>query len=132
MIKIAHRGNITGKSDRENHPSYIKEALLMGYDAEIDVWYLEYGGYFLGHDKPEHPVDLKFLTQKGLWLHCKDRATYESLSKYKKLNIFRHTESEWKKGYPARTSKGYIWMYPEVYSTEGNLYAKCGDNLFNL
>jgi hypothetical protein len=40
-----------------------------------------------------------------------------------------HTESAWKKGYPARTSHDYIWAYPEVYNSEGDLHAICSDVL---
>jgi len=134
MIKIAHRGNVEGKSHRENHPSYIKEALTRGYEVEVDVWFtfiepIDDTGYFLGHDSPDHSIDLDFLFQKGLWIHCKDRITFDELSKHKELNIFQHTESAWKKGYPAITSYGYIWVYPEVYDATGNLHAMCKDDL---
>ena len=37
MIYISHRGNLNGKSDRENQPDYLEEALAQGFDVEIDV-----------------------------------------------------------------------------------------------
>ena len=41
MYYISHRGNLKGsKPEYENHPNYIKKALSMGYDVEIDVWYI--------------------------------------------------------------------------------------------
>ena len=39
MILIAHRGNLFGKSEEENHPDFIDQALLQGFDVEIDLWY---------------------------------------------------------------------------------------------
>ena len=41
MILISHRGNLDGVNpDRENSPTYIKEAISSGFDVEIDVhWY---------------------------------------------------------------------------------------------
>ena len=42
MILISHRGNINGKNtEKENHPSYIDEAIKGEYDVEIDVWYVD-------------------------------------------------------------------------------------------
>ncbi len=128
MKFIAHRGNILGKSAFENYPFHIQEALDEGYDAEIDVWYTS-SGLFLGHDEPTHEIDLKFLQKKGLWIHCKDRDTYNHLSQFKELNIFYHTHTAWVKGYPARTSQDYVWEYPKIYDSEGNVYGICGDDI---
>ena len=53
MILISHRGNIMGPNpEQENHPDYIREALNIGYDVEIDVWYTD--KFMLGHDKPQY------------------------------------------------------------------------------
>ena len=42
MYLISHRGNVNGKNpDRENSPLYIKAALTLGYDVEVDVWYID-------------------------------------------------------------------------------------------
>ena len=39
MIYISHRGNIEGKSEKnENNPEYIMKAVDKGFDVEIDVW----------------------------------------------------------------------------------------------
>ena len=52
MKLISHRGNLIGADPgKENRPSYIKSALKLGYDVEIDVWNLN-GTWFLGHDDP--------------------------------------------------------------------------------
>jgi hypothetical protein len=127
VIRIAHRGNVAGINHMENHPDYIQKALDEGYDAEIDVRYVS-NGFFLGHDEPQFEVDLKFLQKKGLWIHCKDRDTYNHLSQFKDLNIFYHTESAWEKGYPTRTSHDYIWEYPTIYDSNGDVYGICSDN----
>ena len=38
MILISHRGNISGKNvSLENNPNYIKDAIYLGYNVEVDV-----------------------------------------------------------------------------------------------
>ena len=38
MILISHRGNINGRSFKdENQPTYIDTAISAGYDVEIDI-----------------------------------------------------------------------------------------------
>ena len=71
MHLISHRGNVNGKTDRENKPLYIKAALALGYDVEIDVWLVD-GKWWLGHDGPETPTNINFLKTKGLWCHAKN------------------------------------------------------------
>jgi len=46
---ISHRGNIDGKTLLENQPSYIDDAIDLGYDVEIDIWYIG-DKLYLGHD----------------------------------------------------------------------------------
>ncbi len=61
MIYISHRGNLTGKSLKdENNPDYIMKAIESGFDVEIDVWFKN-NIFYLGHDKPSFEVDTKFL-----------------------------------------------------------------------
>jgi len=51
MIKISHRGNINGRiEEAENRPDYIEDTLRLGYDVEVDVWFLD-GKFYLGHDE---------------------------------------------------------------------------------
>ena len=39
MIKIAHRGNVSGPNPgRENTSKYVDEAIALGYIAEVDIW----------------------------------------------------------------------------------------------
>ena len=35
MILIAHRGNIDGPSEMENHPDHIQKALDAGFNVEV-------------------------------------------------------------------------------------------------
>lgn len=114
MKLIAHRGNLNGPNAiLENDPSYIDEAIKLGYDAEIDLWM--YGkDLFLGHDIWEHEINGKWLIDRmsHLWVHCKN---VEALNYCLKLgvNCFFHDNDD-----AVLTSKGYIWAYPghEIYS----------------
>jgi len=72
MKIISHRGNLRGRiPERENHPSYIVEAINLGIDVEIDVWYVD-GEFYLGHDEPVYKIELQFLMHPALWCHAKN------------------------------------------------------------
>ena len=60
MILISHRGNLNGKTDDENKPKYIEEALSQGFDVEVDVWY-DNKQFYLGHDEPQYLIQKDFL-----------------------------------------------------------------------
>jgi hypothetical protein len=108
LKKISHRGNVFGKSELENEPSYILSALNQGFDVEIDVW-MANDKLWLGHDYPTYPCTLEFLNdnQDRLWIHCKNIEALSFLLSYKDLNIFWHQNDD-----HTLTSKGYIWTYP--------------------
>ena len=78
MILIAHRGNLSGPSERENEPTYLQEAMDLGFDVEVDVWKNE-GGYYLGHDFPHYPISKAFLLHKSVWCHAKNVEALQSL-----------------------------------------------------
>lgn len=138
MIYIAHRGNINGPNSRENDPSYIKEALFFKYDVEIDVW-RKGKWWFLGHDKPEYPVEEDFLLNRRLWCHAKN---LEALVELRNIHAhcFWHQNDDY-----TLTSRGYIWVYPGkplakncvavlpdgIYNNDELFYcyAICGDNV---
>lgn len=106
MRLISHRGNINGiESVHENNPNYIENAIMLGFDVEIDVRY-ENNSFFLGHDTPDYKVNSKFLEMKGIWCHAKDADALENL---RKLNCvyFWHQEDDY-----TITSNGYFWVYP--------------------
>lgn len=104
MKLIAHRGNLYGPNpDRENKPDTIRKAIDLGFDCEIDVWYVE-NRYFLGHDYPETEIPYAFLEfySEHLWIHCKH---LESLIQLKdKFNCFYHDKDLY-----TLTSRGILW-----------------------
>lgn len=111
---ISHRGNLSGNHflEKENTVDYILTALSNGFHCEIDVWYSD--GWYLGHDKPEHPIPFEFLQIPKLWCHCKNVEALAEILSYNKT-----TESKiicvWidKDLYPL-TSNGYIWTHQSV------------------
>jgi hypothetical protein len=108
MILISHRGNINGKIvERENHPSYIDEAINLGYDVEIDMWWID-GKTYLGHDVPQYEVDDEWLTERinKLWVHCKNIELLNWI-RSTTLHYFWHEEDTL-----TLTSKNQIWAYP--------------------
>ena len=113
MIYISHRGNINGKiEEAENNPDYIQDTIRLGYDVEIDVWYID-GEWWLGHDGPQYKTDLEWIEERSqnLWVHCKNIEAveyfYENENDCKEINWFWHEEDTL-----TLTSYGYIWAYP--------------------
>ena len=107
MILIAHRGNTSGPSpNRENSPKHIDEALSMGYNAEIDVWFKD-NSYWLGHDAPQYPIREDYLENDKLWCHAKNLPGLEKMLENRKIHCFWHQEDD-----VQLTSKGFIWTYP--------------------
>ena len=115
MILISHRGNLSGKSDEENHPNHIDIALRQGFDVEIDVWKVNQVEWYLGHDEPQYKVSIDFLKNKKLWCHAKN---IEALNKMLKHNIhcFWHQKDD-----VTLTSKGYMWTYPNKMLTDKSI-----------
>lgn len=106
MILISHRGNLDGPQPRwENEPFYVMHALNKGFNVEIDVWYLN-GNVYLGHDNPEHLIDLSFLKDQRLWCHAKNLNALELMLE-EKIHCFWH-----EKDTVTITSRGYVWTYP--------------------
>jgi hypothetical protein len=111
MILIAHRGNINGRNpELENAPNYLRAAVNVGYNVEVDVWYLGLvDGWWLGHDKPQYRWEGKFPDK--FWCHCKNiealnefraNVVYPQVCKY-----FWHQNDDY-----TLTSGGHIWAYP--------------------
>jgi|SRR5690606_19839685 len=108
MKLIAHRGNFKGMFiDLENSPQYIDQALDLGYEAEIDVWYVD-GNFVLGHDNPQYPTDETWLLKRRdkLWCHAKNVEALLPLMKIG-MHCFFHGTDE-----VTLTSKGILWTYP--------------------
>jgi len=105
LIRISHRGNVSGRNEkRENTIGYIREAALLGYDVEIDVWWDN--GFWLGHDDPSQAISLDFLEHGPWWIHCKNMQALARLSATR-LRYFWHEEDRY-----TITSNGYVWAYP--------------------
>lgn len=114
MILIAHRGNINGSNpESENNPEYIDQAIDLGYDVEVDVWYQEVDGeprLYLGHDEPQYILEFDWLHQRidRLWIHCKNIEAMEFFTKHEyDYHFFWHEEDT-----VTLTSKKVIWAYP--------------------
>jgi hypothetical protein len=106
MILISHRGNINGRIiEAENNPEYIKDTISMGYDVEVDVWFVE-GEFWLGHDMPQYKADYKLLVNEKLWSHAKNIEALLEMKKYA-IHYFWHENDT-----VTLTSKNYIWAYP--------------------
>lgn len=106
MKLIAHRGNINGPSSDENNPQLIEDVLAQGYDAEIDVHFVN-GTFWLGHDEPVYKIDVEFLKRDGLWCHAKNFGALIALKTINIKNFFWHENDAF-----TLTSSGYIWTYP--------------------
>ena len=117
MIIIAHRGNTNGHNKaRENHPSYIDEAINDGFDVEVDVWVID-DKIMLGHDGPAHHVDIEFLEKIAdkAWFHCKNLKALRSLSETN-FRYFWHQSDDF-----TLTSTNHIWTYPNKDLTDRSI-----------
>ena len=117
MILISHRGNINGRfEDWENKPEYIDDALSLGYDVEIDLWFID-GKTYLGHDEPQYEIDDDWLGERidKIWVHCKN---IESLNWIRTTNLhyFWHETDT-----VTLTSKNYVWAYPGKQPIKGSI-----------
>jgi hypothetical protein len=107
MIRISHRGNLTGPNpEYENSPNYILNALGNDYDVEVDVWFKN-NQFWLGHDEPKYLISLSFLQINKLWCHAKNVLTASVLNKTQEVHWFFHQEDD-----ISITSNGHLWTYP--------------------
>lgn len=121
-ILIAHRGNLYGpEPKKENRPDHIQQALILGFQVEVDVWMgPEPVVLCLGHDGPQYPVSLDFLADSRIWVHAKDTEALEYLLTRKDINCFYLDHNV-----PSivLTSQGYVWTYlfaPMSFAIYGN------------
>jgi hypothetical protein len=126
MLKISHRGNLNGPSPRENHPTYIEEAIYAGFDVEVDVRLVD-NQLWLGHDKPQYLTSKTFLDRykDSLWIHCKNLAALEYFVNLKQeYKYFWHEEDSY-----TLTSNGLIWTYPGNPVTGKSIIVLSGQDL---
>jgi len=136
MKLISHRGNLNGRiPERENSPDYIKEALELGYDVEIDVWFID-DVYYLGHDEPQYIINVEFLKNEKFWCHAKDIQTLYQMLLEENIHCFFHQEDD-----ITLTSKNILWTFPGKELTTssicvmpekqnlGNILGVCSDSI---
>lgn len=132
MILISHRGNINGPNpEKENTKEYIQSALDMGYHVEIDV-FSKNGQLFLGHDAPEHEVELEWLLERRekLWVHAKNSAalfelTFDHLNPRRQLTVFFHEQERYALIYNARNAYGVV-VHGVIWSRDiTDINSKC-------
>ena len=106
MILIAHRGNTEGPCpESENRPDYLISAVAKGFYVEVDVW-LQENKLFLGHDGPQYPTTLQFLSNPMFICHAKNIEAFELLLR-NNIHCFFHDQDEC-----TLTSEKFIWTYP--------------------
>lgn len=116
MIIIAHRGNTSGIDEKnENKPATIQKALDMGFHVEIDLWVVD-SELYLGHDKPQYKVELEFLQNSKLWIHCKNKEALERMQHSTDVHYFWHQTDTY-----TLTSKGYVWTYVGADLTDNSV-----------
>lgn len=106
---IAHRGNLNGPDmSTENNLSQIEKCISLGYECEVDVW-LVGDKFHLGHDAPQHWIDINYLKRhsNALWCHCKNVESLTELLKHSEINCFFHQFDDY-----TLTSHKNIWTYP--------------------
>jgi hypothetical protein len=108
MIKISHRGNLTGPNkERENTKEYISEAIVKGFYVEVDIWKIG-DRFYLGHDEPTEEVDFQYLVDnnQNLVLHCKN---VQALQELKTCFVcFFHDSDDC----VLMSNCSWIWTYP--------------------
>jgi hypothetical protein len=131
MRIIAHRANTRGSvREVENTPAQIDLAITKGYWVEVDVW-VKYPAapskdqvaWWLGHDGPEHQVDLPFLQARAASLYCHAKngdALYELLRLCRQpdsaFTLFTHDVDEY-----TLTSDMVAWVYPGKQLLPGSI-----------
>ncbi len=113
MLIISHRGNLEGRDPAtENTVEQVQKALDLGFDVEVDVWWVN-GDFFLGHDTPDEQVLPEYLANEHLWCHAKNVEALEHMLERPDIHCFVHDRDKY-----AATSQGYIWT--AVRSSAGN------------
>ncbi len=125
---ISHRGNINGKNLKlENSFNYLKHAISLGFEVEIDLWIVNNQIYF-GHDNPQYKITKQQFNsiKKYSWFHCKNLNAIEYCLKIKNIKYFWHQSDDF-----TLTSNGYIWTYPGKEITSKSIIVTLDDLKFN-
>lgn len=106
---IAHRGNFAGQQPQlENSFDYLKRAIDLGYDVEIDARIVN-NKMWLGHDEPKYELNYEqymyLLTHREVWWHSKDYNTLTNLvNRGPWMKVFAHESDTY-----GLVNGGYIW-----------------------
>ena len=74
-------------------PDYVNEAILAGYDVEVDAWVVTpENKIFLGHDEPEFEVNL---IRPEFELGCEESEYKSREDQIKDLKFNRNTVKHW-------------------------------------
>jgi len=107
MRIISHRGNLEGPSPQsENKIETIKKCLNLGFDVEVDLWFMS-GKFYLGHDYPENEIDYTFFKNEKIWFHLKNLDALENIENVQPKNFFWHQKDKC-----TITSSGKFWLFP--------------------
>lgn len=87
MRIISHRGNLEGPSPQsENKIETIEKCLNLGFDVEVDLWFMS-GKFYLGHDYPENEIDYTFFKNEKIWFHLKNLDALENIENVQPKNF---------------------------------------------
>ena len=154
MKLLAHRGNTSGvNASYENNPEYLKHAISLGWDIEIDARLID-NKMWLGHDEPKYALNYEdfmfFLVHREVWWHAKDYVTLSNLmNRGPWMKVFAHEADTY-----GLVNGGYIWtadttiqleennhtifvVLPDIsgcmeIAKEAKLYGLCSDNFMGL
>lgn len=116
MIFISHRANLQGQNiELENNPIQIQKCIDLGFDVEIDVWYIN-NKFMLGHDFPKYEVNFKYLQNNKLWCHAKNYDALKNMINNYKINCFWHQNDDY-----TVTSRGFMWCYPGIKLVDNSI-----------
>ena len=108
MIYIAHRGLFNGPNrELENSPDQIDQALVLGYECEIDLWVVN-NELYLGHDGPKYKITKEYLNNDKFWIHAINLEALTWLRYSQRLHVYFWHESD----KFTLTSNNYIWTNP--------------------
>jgi hypothetical protein len=123
MILISHRGNLNGcNPEIENTADYIDKAIAARYYVEVDVRYVD-GGFWLGHDGPQHLVSIDWLIErkKSLMVHAKNSAALCLMLDHK-IPVFYHSNEN----HVVVANTDFIWTHDISDLTEKSIIPLLG------
>lgn len=113
MIIISHRGNLEGRTELENSPAQIDEALNQFLPVEVDLRKYK-GEIFLGHDEPQYKIDWDWLLDRPtLIVHVKTLDLIDDIAS-KDIEWFYHVNEP-----VTFTSRGLQWSMPGYFFKHG-------------